>query len=112
MAATKLLRLWNVWPNEPSFRSWTIRLAIFSTYTPILLLAIVGFWQNRRSYLDVLFLAAPAVYFTALHIIFIGSLRYRQPAMLTLAILAAAAICTLFGRPAATPTESRPIVSH
>lgn len=112
LAATKLLRLWNVWPNEPSFRSWTIRLAIFSTYAPILLLATVGFWQNRRSYLDVLFLAAPAGYFTALHIIFIGSLRYRQPAMLTLAILAAAAICTLFDRSAATPTESRPIVGH
>jgi 4-amino-4-deoxy-L-arabinose transferase-like glycosyltransferase len=111
LAATKLLRLWNVWPNEPSFRSWMIRLAIFSTYTPILLLAIVGFWQNHHSYMDVLFLAAPAGYFTALHIIFIGSLRYRQPAMVTLAILAAAAICALLGRPATTPTESRPIVS-
>jgi 4-amino-4-deoxy-L-arabinose transferase-like glycosyltransferase len=112
LAVTKLFRLWNVWPNEPSFRNWSIRLAIFSTYTPILLLAIVGCWQNRRNYLDMLFLAAPAAYFTALHILFIGSLRYRQPAMLTLAILAAAAICTLLGRPAATRTESRPILSR
>src|SRR5262249_39093322 len=54
LAATKLLRLWNVWPNEPSFRSWPARVAIFSTYTPILLLAIVGFWQNRRNFLDVM----------------------------------------------------------
>ena len=74
LAATKLFRLWNVWPNEPSFRSWPVRLAIFSTYTPILLLAIVGFWQNRRNYLNAMFLAAPAIYFTALHIVFIGSL--------------------------------------
>jgi 4-amino-4-deoxy-L-arabinose transferase-like glycosyltransferase len=112
LAATKLLRLWNVWPNEPSFRGWTIRLAIFSTYTPILLLAIVGFWQNRRNCFDVMFLAAPAAYFSALHIIFIGSLRYRQPAMLTLAILAAAGICSLLSRPAATRIESQPIVGH
>jgi 4-amino-4-deoxy-L-arabinose transferase-like glycosyltransferase len=111
LATTKLFRLWNVWPNEPSFRSWPVRLAIFSAYTPILLLAIVGFWQNRRNYLGVMFLAAPAAYFTALHIIFIGSLRYRQPAMLTLAILAAAAICSLLNRPATTSTKPTPLPS-
>jgi hypothetical protein len=34
----------------------------------------------------------PAVYLTALHVVFIGSLRYRQSAMLTLAILAAVGV--------------------
>ena len=34
----------------------------------------------------------PAVYFTLLHVVFIGSIRYREPAMLALAVLAAGVI--------------------
>jgi Dolichyl-phosphate-mannose-protein mannosyltransferase len=98
LAGIKLLRLWNVWPNEPSFRSWWVRLGILVTYTPILLLAIVGVWMFRRNYVAMAVLAGPAIYFTGLHMVFIGSLRYRQPAMLTLAILAAAVICALSTR--------------
>jgi hypothetical protein len=52
----------------------------------------------RRRAFELTLLAAPAVYLTAMHMVFIGSLRYRQPAMLTLAILAAVAVCTLAGR--------------
>jgi 4-amino-4-deoxy-L-arabinose transferase-like glycosyltransferase len=98
LAGTKLLRLWNFWPNEPSFRSWWVRLAVLVTYTPILLLAIVGAWMIRRRTFDLMLLVAPAIYLTALHVVFIGSLRYRQPAMLTLAIPAAMAVCRLCGR--------------
>ena len=96
LAGTKLLRMWNIWPNEPQFRSWFVRLAVFGTYTPILLLSLYGAWRFRDRGLDVLLVILPAVYFSLLHAVFIGSLRYRQPAMLTLAILAAAALISLF----------------
>ena len=98
LAGTKLLRMWNIWPNEPQFRSWFVRLAVFGTYTPILLLSLYGAWRFREHGLDVLLLILPAVYLSLLHAVFIGSLRYRQPAMLTLAILAAAAVVSLFDR--------------
>jgi 4-amino-4-deoxy-L-arabinose transferase-like glycosyltransferase len=98
LAGIKLARMWNIWPNEPQFRSWPVRLVVLATYTPILLVAIYGAWLFRRQGFDVLLLALPAVYFSVLHAVFIGSLRYRQPAMLTLAILAAAAIDVLFER--------------
>jgi hypothetical protein len=98
LAGVKLRRMWNIWPNEPQFRSWLVRLAVFGTYTPILLLALVGAWQFRDRGRDVLLLVLPAVYFSVLHAVFIGSLRYRQPAMLTLTILAAAAIVSFYDR--------------
>ena len=50
LAGTKLLRMWNVWPNEPSFRSWWVRMAILLTYTPIVLLAIAGVWRLRHRF--------------------------------------------------------------
>jgi hypothetical protein len=98
LAVTKLVRMWNIWPNEPQFRSWLTRLVIAGTYTPILLLAVYGAWRFRDRRLEVLMLIFPAIYFSLIHAIFIGSLRYRQPAMLTLAILAAATLDHLWAR--------------
>jgi 4-amino-4-deoxy-L-arabinose transferase-like glycosyltransferase len=98
LAGTKLLRMWNIWPNEPQFRSWLVRLAVFGTYMPMLLLSLYGAWHFRDRGLEVLLLILPAMYLSLLHAVFIGSLRYRQPAVLALAILAAAAIASLLDR--------------
>lgn len=107
LAGTKLLRMWNIWPNEAQFRSWFVRLVVGMTYAPIMLLAIYGAWHFRRQRLDVLLLLLPAAYLSLLHAIFIGSLRYRQPAMLTLAILAAAALLVVVDRWRANGRDSR-----
>jgi 4-amino-4-deoxy-L-arabinose transferase-like glycosyltransferase len=96
LAFVKLSRLWNIWPNEPSLRQPIVRLAIAATYTPLVLLAFYGVSKLRRRPLTALVLLSPAVYFSLLHMIFVGSLRYRQPAILTLAVLAAVGICGLW----------------
>lgn len=93
LAAIKIKRLWNVWPNEPQFRSWPLRLIVAVTYLPLMALALVGAWRFRRRGFPIVLCALPAMYFTALHAIFVSSIRYREPAMLGLAVLAAAAIC-------------------
>jgi hypothetical protein len=89
LAAIKFLRIWNFWPNEPSFSAWPVRLAVLATYLPLLLLAARGLrraaacgWPGALCWL-------PAVYFTLLHTVFVSSIRYRQPAMLGLIVLAA-----------------------
>jgi hypothetical protein len=97
LAAVKLARMWNVWPNEPAFRSWPARLIVAGTYLPVLLLAVFGAWRNRDRPWTLALCLAPAAYFTALHIVFVSSIRYRQPAMLLLIVLAAAGVHGRFG---------------
>lgn len=92
LAAVKLLRTWNVWPNEPSFAAWPIRLAVLLSYVPVLVLGILGAAGTIRRGWPYVLCWLPAVYFTLLHVIFASSIRYRQPAMLGLMVLAAGAV--------------------
>ena len=91
LAVVKFARLWNVWPNEAQFRSWPLRLAVLVTYGPVLLLAIAGAWRFRRRGWSTAVCWLPAVYLTLMHMVFVSSLRYREPPLLALLVLAAAA---------------------
>jgi 4-amino-4-deoxy-L-arabinose transferase-like glycosyltransferase len=82
LAAIKFVRIWNVWPNEPAFRSQSLRLVVLLSYGPVLLLALVGAWRYRLGGWPYVLPWLPAVYFTLLHIVFVGSIRYREPAVL------------------------------
>ena len=92
LAWIKFVRIWNMWPNEPSLRNWPLRLTVFATYTPLLCLGLVGIWRFTRGGWPYILAWLPAVYFTLLHLVFVGSLRYREPAMLALTVLAAGAL--------------------
>jgi hypothetical protein len=61
------------------------------TYGPVSVLAVVGAGLFTRRGWPYALCWLPAVYFTALHLVFVSSIRYRQPAMLTLIVLAAGA---------------------
>ena len=89
LAAVKLFRVWNIWPNEPRLSSWPIRLAVLVTYVPVLALGIIGAAKTVRRGWPYVLCWLPAVYLTALHMIFVSSIRYREPAMLGLIVLAA-----------------------
>jgi 4-amino-4-deoxy-L-arabinose transferase-like glycosyltransferase len=89
LAWIKFLRTWNVWPNEPALRSWPVRLVIAGTYVPLLALGLAGAWRYTRRGWPYVLAWLPAVYFTLLHCVFVGSIRYREPAMLPLVVLAA-----------------------
>lgn len=88
----KLVRMWNVWPNADEFRSWPLRLVVAAGYVPVLIAGAVGLWcWGRRGWPYVL-CGFPALYFTGLHVVFVSSIRYREPAMLVWSVLAAAAV--------------------
>ena len=89
LAGVKFLRMWNVWPNEASLSWWPVRLAIVSTYVPVMVLGVLGAVATIRRGWPYVLCWLPAVYFTLLHVVFVSSIRYRQPAMLGMIVLAA-----------------------
>ena len=91
LAGVKFRRIWNVWPNEPAMSSWPVRAAVLFSYLPVLVLGLLGAIRTIRRGSPYILCWLPAVYFTALHVVFVGSIRYRQPAMLGLIVLAAGA---------------------
>jgi 4-amino-4-deoxy-L-arabinose transferase-like glycosyltransferase len=89
LAGVKFLRIWNVWPNERAFSSWPVRLVVMVGYVPILVLALLGIFRMLGRGWPYVLCWLPALYFTLLHMVFVGSIRYRDPAMLGLMVLAA-----------------------
>ena len=96
LAAVKFARIWNIWPNEPAFSRPAIRLAVAVTYIPLLLLGLVGAWLAIGRGWPYVLCFLPALYLTSLHMIFIGSIRYREPAMLGMIVLAAGAAASFW----------------
>ncbi len=75
----KFLRFWHLWPNAEKFSSGKYKWASLLSFGPVLLLALFSPWVLRRQWkviaLPWLFMA----YYTVLHMIILGSIRYRLP---------------------------------
>jgi 4-amino-4-deoxy-L-arabinose transferase-like glycosyltransferase len=98
LAGVKFLRMWNVWPNEPSLGNWRFGLLVLLGYVPLLVVGGYGAWRWASAGWPYQLCFLPALYFTALHMIFVGSIRYRQPAMVALLVLAAGVVGTWWSR--------------
>jgi hypothetical protein len=107
LAAVKLGRMWNVWPNQAEFRSWPLRVAVALTYGPLMLLAIAGTWRFRQLGWPLALLWLPAIYLSLMHMVFVGSIRYREPAVLVL--LAPAAAWLTAGRGGLVPASMKDV---
>jgi 4-amino-4-deoxy-L-arabinose transferase-like glycosyltransferase len=88
LAGRKLARTWSPVPNWRGAQDWTYRLATALSYIPVMLLAVYGLWRTRRQWRAAWLPLVPVLYIAAVHTIFLGSIRYRLPAMACLLILA------------------------
>jgi hypothetical protein len=94
LALTKARRTWSPVANADDYQSPAVRLVGLAWSLPVYALAIAGaivLWRKGDGRL-VLLLLLPAIYLTLLHMIFVGSVRYRLPAMPMLEVLAAACL--------------------
>lgn len=103
LAVMKFVRMWNVWPNEPSLTSPLFGIPLLLGYVPVLFLAILTLVRGPSVRMPSVLCWLPAIYFTALHVVFVSSIRYRVPAMLGLIVLAAWRAC---GAKTADPSTS------
>ncbi len=96
LAQKKFIRFWNIWPNAPGFNRGMYRWIAFASFTPVLLLALSSLFVLRRLWRDTIVIWLFVCYYTALHMVTIGSLRYRFPLEPLLLALAAAGLAVLF----------------
>lgn len=93
LAGQKFLRIWTLWPDGGDINSTFMRLAItVSSFTVFLLAILFHFRSSAPRGWFYLMLWLPCLYFTLLHMVFVGSIRYREPALF---VLIAVAACTL-----------------
>lgn len=81
LAEVKFKRLWNIIPNHEEYRSGKYIIISLLSYVPILVFGIIGIILSLTKDKKVLFLLLPVIYYTGIHMIFLGSVRYRVPIM-------------------------------
>lgn len=98
LALIKASRYWSLWPNADQFQDPRIRWLVFFSSFPPFLLAMIGtrILIRRRPNPDFLFTIAllwgPILLFCAIHLLYVGSLRYRLPAEYPLFVLSGFAL--------------------
>lgn len=93
LSGRKFLRIWSLWPDGGDAGSPAIRWAVTLSCFAVLLLAIRFNWALRPRFSWIYsFCWLPCIYFTLLHMVFVGSVRYREPGMFVVLALAGCAL--------------------
>ena len=80
LAGLKFLRFWRLWPHTQYYQQWYVITASLLSYGLTLFLAIGFIWRSGRKYFQKLLpIFAMFSYLTLVHMITIGSIRYRFP---------------------------------
>jgi hypothetical protein len=102
LAVLKVARTWSPIPLSADYSGLKYRLVGLLFSVPFDLLVITGAVVNVRNgglpKAAKVFLLIPAIYFTFVHALSVGSLRYRIPVEPPMALLAASGATTLVGR--------------
>jgi hypothetical protein len=89
LAVVKVARFWSPWPNAEDLAAPGLTV-LFALYTlPIYGLMVLGAWDRRHDVRALVLLAGPLLYFSALHMVFVSSVRYRIPGIPPALVLAA-----------------------
>ncbi len=80
MAGVKFLRFWRLWPHTTLYQQWYTIAASLLSYGVVLLFSIGFVIRSGREYFRRLLpICALFLYMTLIHMVTIGSIRYRFP---------------------------------
>ena len=94
-AIIKLRVFWNIMPNAPGFQKPLYKVMGAASFGPVLALAILGLFQRRRQFFELLPFYLTIGYFTLIYTITMASIRYRLPIEPLLIVLAAGALAVM-----------------
>ena len=103
LAVRKQARFWALLPRAAEAGPPAFGWACAAWSVAVWALAAAGLVRHRRHWRLLLVAAGPLLYLAALHLVFVGSMRYRMPGELPLCVLAAAAWAATPPRAAAPP---------
>jgi hypothetical protein len=89
LAGRKLARFFSPVPLASRLSQWWLRAPIAAFFALVFLPAAYAAFSRRRDARLLLFTAGPLLYFAAIHMVFVGSMRYRLPAEYPLCVLSA-----------------------
>ena len=98
LAWRKQLRFWSVVPHAPGWSAAPLRWIAAALWCSVYAAILVGAWRSRPVSRWFLFLLGPLAYSACVHLLFVGSIRYREPVLLPALGLVAVAICSILGR--------------
>jgi hypothetical protein len=99
----KFLRFWHLWPNAPAYATGIYKWGSLLSFGPVLLLALGSLWVLRNRWRQTGILWLFFTYYTVIHMVTIGSIRYRLPLEPLLIALAAACLAKLLFRSTSAP---------
>ena len=90
LALVKIARTWSPVPLSDEYGgNWKYVTAAMAFMVPFYLMILYGLWFGSPPTAAKVFLLLPAIYFTVAHALSVGSLRYRIPADVPMAVIAA-----------------------
>jgi len=80
LAGVKFMRFWRLWPYTEHYQQWYVIAASLLSYGLVLFLAIGFVFRNSKRYFrEIIPVLALIGYLTLVHMVTIGSIRYRFP---------------------------------
>ncbi len=108
LCLVKFVKTWSPLPTAEQIGNRFVRYGEAIGYVTIAILGLVGWWRMKERGWQVAIFVLPCLYFGALHSIFIGSVRYRQPAILALCVLAGCTVAFWWRTDRMQETSSNP----
>lgn len=95
----KFRKTWSPVPQARELSNRWVRWWEAFSYLLIVVLSVLGLYRlrvDRKRWADGIWMALPCVYLAILHMVFVGSVRYRQPGVLVLCGLAGIGLASLW----------------